>query len=699
MRSAATSSTIRAPRRVATALSLLRLALAGHIALGTVGCAGRRAVDARCPDSATQARDPLAESALAEIAALDPVLRSPAATCANPQELSNGAVAVEASTERGGAVILRLSHVDAFSEVGRALVFGELRLSCDPPLPTTRFLQRHARLDGSIEIEFLGESPDGTQPADGARVLLAVDPGSPHIAVALRSRVARTCEIRLERWRDAERLVEAAELPRWAACVSDGASAPWSESADIVVPVDAEPDALVWYHRNERSVMHAVLEARGLGEIATEFEDPFLMRTFGARVDAHGFSRVDERTLRSDGPLLEANATVTMSCVQADDMGGWLRRLRVGAGLAPRSDESLATAADWWRDRWARGWVLFEGPAGDAAAETEDRAREVEAHNAGLVAQRVALLARGRGAWPAVSRADPAVVRWAEWCASLRASIALGDTDRVEAALESFARVVTALRAATRATHSLRGVLVPETTTVFGLDAGQAPDRASSTRTTIEIAELFAGPCAQSIPRGRWIRCAAPFLHEVAVALADAGPQFVDDEGRARVARIARDLESLSGAGVDAGLQERWRLLARSHAVQEAGGPRHGSAAQPGRIDGALGSVAPLLAEIDSLDRAVCVLPAWPRAWNASFRLHVCGGDPGRLRISGRVRGGAVTTLFVEAPAPEASSGEARAAEAAMHGDPATTAAGVKPGPASIRLGSGWTAPVPPSRR
>jgi hypothetical protein len=116
----------------------------------------------------------------------------------------------------------------------------------------------------------------------------------------------------------------------------------------------------------------------------------------------------------------------------------------------------------------------------------------------------------------------------------------------------------------------------------------------------------------------------------------------------------------------DAPLRTRWMQLAeRCTSVEsEARAPRGAWSAQA--IDGALGSVLPLLLEHDPGDRgAMRLLPAWPRAWNASFRVHSGRG----AAVGGLVRGGRLESLEVAPP------------------------------DAAFELGSGWSRPARPGAR
>lgn len=638
---------------------LLRAAALPLAAFLTSGCAGPSPRETQWVAGATASVDALADAALARIESLDAVASTPSGTIEAPQRLANGSVGVEVWTERGGAVNLRLAHVDAYSEVGQPRALGELRIACDPPLPTARFAQRHRRLDGAIEIVFCDGAPKktaGVDATDSAKVSIVLHPESPHLSVSIRSRVARMCEIRLERWRDAARTIDVGDLPPWAAVAAGGSDAPWFESADVVVSAVDEPEALVWYHRNERSVMQPVLDARGLRAVATAFEDPLLLRTFGARVEADGFARTDERTIETLGATADVRATITVSCVQADDVAGWLRRLRISAGQALHADEAAKHATRWWRERWSRGWLLCTAgsPAGDAQADSRSDA---------LLSQRLAMLSRGCGAWPPCAVGAPGIVRWDAWCAAARAALAFGDRDRIERTVDTLPRIVPALRASTRTLHGLPGVLLPRETTVFGLDASRDSDLVAAATTTVVVAELLVESGVHASDPTRWNRCVAPFLLSAAEALEALGIEALAADSRSRIVSLAHAWPAPTDPALQVEPRMRWQALATRCIELDAGGPPPAAH----RVDGALGSLLPLLLERMPDSGEIRLLPAWPRAWNASFRLHAAPSARGSVALSGIVRDGRIEALETAPPA-------------------AATA---------LEFGSGWVPPAP----
>lgn len=295
--------------------------------------------------------DPRATRALERIAAeCDAVWRSPGRDAAGSMPLGNGALGANMWIEDDGDLVLLLSHADAFSEADRLLKLGRVRVSFDPPLATVPFVQRMHLAEGRVSVE-----------AGDARVEVWVDAEAPVLWVTCDGPVPRVATARLERWRTAERRLEGAELASSWTMRDAPAAVDVRESGDVVVPPEVEPDAVVWYHRNEWSVVPFTLEHQGLSEEAGAFGDPLILRTFGGSIGGEGFARVegDPEAVRA-APSTSHALRIAASCVQADDLDGWLGRLADLSATNADHERSRARTAEWWRARFAASWVLAE---------------------------------------------------------------------------------------------------------------------------------------------------------------------------------------------------------------------------------------------------------------------------------------------------------------------------------------------------
>ncbi len=301
-------------------------------------------------------RDIAAEQALQELATHDVVWNTPGLTAAGSMPIGNGSFGANVWMESTGDLVLTLAHTDAFSEAERLLKLLRVHIVCDPPLDLASFAQRMSLAHGEITIT-CGENDNA------ARVRVFVDSDAPVLHVTIDGARERTVTARLENWRSAARRITGDELKSAWVMRDAPASIEVIESADVIIPLASEPDAVAWYHRNEHSIVPLTLAHQGLAAVATVFEDPLIMRTFGARIDGAGFTRSDEVTMRSAAPTRDARLRITASCAQADSLESWINRLAVTAEMNSDVDAARTRTAQWWHDRFTRSWVFVDAPS------------------------------------------------------------------------------------------------------------------------------------------------------------------------------------------------------------------------------------------------------------------------------------------------------------------------------------------------
>lgn len=299
--------------------------------------------------------DIAAERALQELATHGVEWNSPGLTAAGSMPIGNGSFGANVWMESTGDLVLTLAHTDAFSEAERLLKLLRVHIVCDPPLDVSKFSQRMSFADGEITINCGAND-------NAARVRIFVDSESPVLHVTIEGERERTITARVENWRNAARRIVGDELKSAWVMRDAPASIEVIESADVIIPMESEPDAVAWYHRNEHSIVPLTLEHQGLAAVATVFEDPLIMRTFGARIDGVGFTRTDELTMRSAAPTRDAALRITASCAQADGLDSWIKRLAMTAEMNSDVEAARTRTAQWWQDRFTRSWVFVDAP-------------------------------------------------------------------------------------------------------------------------------------------------------------------------------------------------------------------------------------------------------------------------------------------------------------------------------------------------
>ncbi|MFZ4573613.1 MAG: DUF5703 domain-containing protein [Phycisphaerales bacterium] len=280
----------------------------------------------------------------------DVVWTSPSQNASGSMPLGNGRFGGNFWVEENGDLCVYLSHTDAWSEANRLLKLGKVRLSLDPPLvaPGVSFEQRLDLASGAIKIS-----------AGDVRLAIAFDPEADILQFAGDAR-GRRVTVSYETWRtrDHDLCADKSEgKSSWTMhSAPDGVTA--VESADA--PIESS-EALIWRHRNARSIVPLTLRHQGLESAASEFGDPLINRTFGVKVFSPQLRRRDANTLRAEQAVGEFEVVVAAACAQTPTDQAWLESMPVA-----KTDHFERAAADA-RRRWSGSYMFVQGdPAGPA---------------------------------------------------------------------------------------------------------------------------------------------------------------------------------------------------------------------------------------------------------------------------------------------------------------------------------------------
>jgi hypothetical protein len=307
-----------------------------------------------------------------------------------------------------------------------------------------------------------------------ARLKIFVDSGAAVIHLVGESAQPSTVSVTLESWRNSLRTLPADEQDSaWSAI---GAPFPLQESADHL---NAEPDSprFTWYHRNESSVVPALLANQSLTGAPGAF-DPLLHRTFGGSISGPDFSR----TAQGVAMTKAANrfdfqiATASFIC---DDPKQWI------SAVHQESDRSKLAQAEkrtqsWWNSFWNRSWIFASGPGADDV-------------NRSYALQRLVQACQGRGTYPIkfnggsytvepTAMGKPFNADWrawgdAYWFQNTRHMYhpmpACGDLEMMDPFFSLYEKARPLAESRTRLYHHAEGAYFPETMTSFGTYAGR----------------------------------------------------------------------------------------------------------------------------------------------------------------------------------------------------------------------------------
>ncbi|HWD91522.1 MAG TPA: DUF5703 domain-containing protein [Verrucomicrobiae bacterium] len=286
--------------------------------------------------------------------------------------IGNGDLAANVWTEQNGDLVLLVAKSDAWTELGKQVKLGRVRvqLTPNPFVSSTNFTQVLKLEDASIEIK------------SGANVVRVwADANQPVIHVEAKLEHPATLKAKLELWRTTR--------PDTGGMFELGHSVPIEFAADTVLP--STINCLTWCHFNPSSIYPFILEQEHLSSLLAKYPDPLLHRCFGASLIGAGFTQTDDHTLTSPAERnlqldLVALTETPAASPQAwkDDLNPLVKKIEAGS----RSRNQRAHQK-WWDDFWNRSWLHVAGNT-DAAKVSQ-----------GYLMQRYMMACSSRGAFPA----------------------------------------------------------------------------------------------------------------------------------------------------------------------------------------------------------------------------------------------------------------------------------------------------------
>ena len=310
---------------------------------------------------------------------------SPGGTSSNSMPLGNGDIGLNAWVESNGDLVFYVSKTNAWDENARLCKVGRVRVKFDPPLSAATAFQQELKLrDGMIEIT--SEARDSE-----LRLRLWVDANQPLVRLEAQSGIEVSCRAEVELWRLRER-------PFGPDDSHSGNGLGQLDFKATITPdvVVASPEpAVVWYHRNKRSIYDAVLKTENLGTLIGKFPDPLLSHTFGASLRGTGMVRDGAQAVKSSKPARRHELAVCVLAERTPTAAGWLQKLQQLERDAWRThfEKARRETSAWWANFWNESWVFVdENPAATP--------RELSPVTQGYVLQRFIAAAAARGGSP-----------------------------------------------------------------------------------------------------------------------------------------------------------------------------------------------------------------------------------------------------------------------------------------------------------
>lgn len=422
--------------------------------------------------------------------------------------LGNGDIGLNVWAESDSDVVLYLGKGDAWDENGRLLKLGRLRLkfSGQPFAAGKPFRQTLRAERGEIEIE--AGAADET-----LRLRLWVDANRPVVRLEAEAAQDFSLEVRLELWRTVVR-----ELPKNEDHCAIGKRREDELSRVAPDTVVEQADALLWVHRNERSVWADTLQHQDMGALVSAGSDPLLHLTSGALVRGANLQRSDGTTLQSRAPARRWLVCIHPLVAQAPTVEDWRALLEAQVKKSEAAGLELARGAHhlWWRTFWARSHIAA---AGSPEAETvsqgynwqrfllacSSRGRFPAKFNGAIfnVDGSRALLGTGEST-PEVYDADYRMWGGGFWFQNTRLlywpMLMAGDVDLMAAFFRLYRDTLPVAEARTRAYYGHGGAFFPETMTFWGtfLNENYGYDRSGTPVSSADVVAAVRGIKTQS---------------------------------------------------------------------------------------------------------------------------------------------------------------------------------------------------------
>ncbi len=292
--------------------------------------------------------------------------------------IGNGSLGANVWTEPNGDLVLLLSSPDAWTEMGKLVKLGRvrIRLTPNPFVGETGFTQVLHLEDGSIEIH-----------AGNSTMRIWVDANHPTVHVEAHTEHPSVLQVSVETWRK-DQTLHAASAEKAGMMELDSDDYPVTFAADTILP--AAKHRIGWYHFNRQSIYATTLAREHLGSLIGRFPDPLLHRCFGVAITGPGLVSRDRKTLASAPQTTLRVDLVALVEREATSGRVWEEQLDKLMLTANPRDLSLAWRAheQWWGAFWNRSWI---GVTGD---------RQAQEVTQGYAIQRYMMAASSRGELP-----------------------------------------------------------------------------------------------------------------------------------------------------------------------------------------------------------------------------------------------------------------------------------------------------------
>ena len=287
---------------------------------------------------------------------------SPSADFNGSMPLGNGDIGLNLWCQADNDLIFYVSKTDAWSENGRLLKLGRVRVGMTPnPFASGQPFRQQLNLrNGEIVI---------TAGSGVGAVTLRIWVDANHPAICVDGQSGQPCNWRVdfETWRTADRTLTGQETFS-AYGIVDGPN-PIVVKPDTIIA--GQTNQLLWYHRNSGSIWADTFRIQSLGYLTNSLTDPLLSRTFGAVLSADGLANSSATRLLSAGVRTNLTLTIVPLTTVTNSVPEWQANLSATAAAVAAVDRQQRYAAHcaWWQAFWQRHWIVIHDSPGAVSTD------------------------------------------------------------------------------------------------------------------------------------------------------------------------------------------------------------------------------------------------------------------------------------------------------------------------------------------
>jgi len=265
--------------------------------------------------------------------------------------IGNGDLAVNVWTEQNGDVMLLLSKADSWTEMGKLVKLGRVRIKLAPSpfVASSRFTQILAMEKGAIEMK-----------SDTGSVRVWADANYPVVRIEAHSEQPVSLEAALELWRTNS--VPFSKSPQRGGMFEFGGhGVPMDFWADTVLTT---ANRVTWCHFNSNSIYPLVLKQEHLESLLTKHPDPLLHRCFGASIFGPGLMADGDHHLRSPQPRKDLRVDIVgLTQNSTESVESWRKEMETSIQRVGTTEFETARNLheEWWATFWNRSWIQVSG--------------------------------------------------------------------------------------------------------------------------------------------------------------------------------------------------------------------------------------------------------------------------------------------------------------------------------------------------